>query len=343
MGTNQTLKTVLTASSEALVGLSENIPVLVSGITALGVAYGTKLLVPLAASTAAFVAQVPAMITASRTALAYATVMGGVSTAQLAATTATVGFTRALALLGGPAGAFAIAAGAAVLYFQSLETAAEKTARLKREGVGASDLLNLDSLRNVRGLLTVTGNKIDETTERLAEQRAEVARLNQEYIDQSRVAALAGARFTPPPPRALQEASAEAQRLEDNLVRLRAQYQDLERRNTAGTLAAIPDQRGDSDAVNEDLQKISEQLQRQVTLYGEVSEAAKLRFDIERGKFDGASPQQQEAALELAAQLDKKRAEEKAADQKKRDDEEAARLVEQNAKIVDLQQSRFDA
>ncbi|MDC0003807.1 tape measure protein [Porticoccaceae bacterium] len=64
-------------------------------------------------------------------------------------------------------------------------------------------------------------------------------------------------------------------------------------------------------------------LAKQVELYGVTGEAAKLRYEIERGELSKLSAQQQEVLLGLATQLDNKS------------------MVEENEKVISLQDEKF--
>ena len=85
-----------------------------------------------------------------------------------------------------------------------------------------------------------------------------------------------------------------------------------------------------SAAVDPGVQKLADQfarleasLQRQVALYGQTGEAAKLRYDLENSELSKLQDNEKERLLSLAGELDE------------------GKLREDNQKVVDLQQEKF--
>lgn len=79
-----------------------------------------------------------------------------------------------------------------------------------------------------------------------------------------------------------------------------------------GSVDVVPEIEFDA-ASSREFERLEESLRRQIALYGQVGEAAKIRYEIESGALADLTPQQQEELLVLAEQLDLMREQEEEA------------------------------
>jgi len=305
-GESQGLNAVLTTSSEAAILLANNMDVVGDVLTGVAVVYGSRLAGPLLASTAQFLAQVPATAAATRTLGAYGAVLGGVSRTQALATLAMQRFTVSLAFLGGPAGLAIAAASALLLFSRDVETAEERLNRIEKSVRAANDAI--ESFRTLGGVqvgLRQADRDLAKARGALDETRAKVEELEAAYDEQAAAQARSGSGFggIAAAPPALVAARKEVVKLTEEFDAAQSHFDDLTERLASQTLGGISDQRGNSGP-NAELGKISDRLREQVDLYGDVSNAARLRYQIEQQAFEGASQEQLDAAIKLAEELD---------------------------------------
>lgn len=336
VGENRALQDVITTTSDAVVSLSNNLDTVAVVLEALALVYGARLLGPMVATSASMVAQGVAAQVAGVKLAVYKAQLLQTSAAAALASKAVTGLSRGLALIGGPVGAALLVAYGVSQMASEMETAEERMDRLEREALelnGALGKLSRGAIENEIGGLS---SKLRDLREQLR-----AAREDAEKVSQNRnVGGSLGSDITK-----FAKANKVVSELNDEVRRTEKRISDLQDSlvATANVDTGSPggDESGGADKINEKLDQTISSLQRQVALYGEVSEAAKLRYEIEAGAFDGSSAESQARAIELAAQLDSKRAAEKATEDAARDAEELRRAQAQNDRVVSLQQEKF--
>ena len=75
-------------------------------------------------------------------------------------------------------------------------------------------------------------------------------------------------------------------------------------------------------------------MEQEISLFGDVSKAAKLRYDLENGELSKLSESKKQILIDLAVNLDSKEADVAGA-------EAAAKIEQENANVVSLQQEKF--
>jgi len=181
-GANDLFASMLSTLSSAVEGVTDNVEGLVPIITIVAAALGTRLFTAAAGAAA-----------------------------QMLSTASAAGILRgALALLGGPAGAVALAVGALIGYIATLERTAERTERLR----GTTDRItrSLEDMSRTRAQATLIDlqAQIQDTTDALVRQARTIETL-------SREANRPGL------------GENQRQRLREDIVKLRAEEEDLQR------------------------------------------------------------------------------------------------------------------
>lgn len=181
-GANDLFATALSGLSSAVEAVTARVDDLGPVITIVAAAIGTRLVTAAAGAAA-----------------------GMLSTASAA------GILRgALALLGGPVGVVALAVGALAGYIATLETTAERTARLARETEQAGQSIGELSRLQAQSRLIDLRGQIQETTDALVSQARIIERLEREAATPGRSARL-------------------REQLREDVIQLRAQEEELQR------------------------------------------------------------------------------------------------------------------
>lgn len=331
VGQNQGLNAVLKASADSIVSLSKNLDSLAAVVETVAVVYGARLIASLSASTAAMVTNQIAAARAAAANAGYATSAGVVTAGATAAAVAVRGLNAGMAILGGPVGGALVAAYAVYQLASASESASDRMDRLETEAIQLNDALRNLSQAEIQSQIAAQSRSLGILEDKLRAAREEAERVSKTSLGGGTLGVSARdiTAFT--------AANREVARLGDEVERTKSRITDLQQALVAPTSADT----ATAQTTNADLDKLTANLQRQVALYGEVSEAAKLRYEIESGAFEGSSVEQRSRALELAAQLDQKRAQEDAAEQAKQDQEQLSRIQAQNERVVSLQQEKF--
>ncbi len=334
VGESERLNAVVNAGAGAVVALSENLDTVARVAEFVAVVYAARLIGPLADSAAAFVAK---RVSIAATAVALSSYTGiaataGATTASLAA--ASRALQTSMAFLGGTAGILILTAYAMTQVSNSSETTEERFRRLEEEANRLNDALGeLTGTARAATIADLTVELVDlEAKLRDARDRAAEVSQNAANIGGG-VLGVSGSQIT-----AFAQANADIVELEEQIAitreRLRGLQTDLG--DTAGTGAA-----GAADGVNAELETTIARLEKQVALYGQVGEAAKLRYDIERGAFEGASLEQRNRALEAAAALDARRQSEIDAENREKQAERIRREQAESDRVVSIQTEKF--
>ncbi|RZQ00677.1 tape measure protein [Vibrio vulnificus] len=219
--------------------------------------------------------------------------------------------------LGGPLGIAMIAAGALSYFALSTSEAADSTDKMKDE---VSKLVDEYKSLNEAGknvLFAKLGAEATTARTELIKTQARIRDLKEELS------------YAPPQDRELKESELlylekQAQKLEEAVVKSNAAYQELLKTTTDGKWQ---EPAGDSTTPTEEQEKalkagerMLENLAKQAALYGNTSEVARVRYEIEKGSLQGINDQLKEQLLLQAKIIDQKRAEaEKVKAEKKTD------------------------
>ncbi|RZQ46839.1 hypothetical protein D8T55_04730 [Vibrio vulnificus] len=219
--------------------------------------------------------------------------------------------------LGGPLGIAMIAAGALSYFALSASEAASSTDKMKDE---VSKLVDEYKSLNEAGknvLFAKLGSEATTARTELIKTQARIRDLKEELS------------YAPPQDRELKESELlylekQAKELEAAVVKSNAAYQELLKTTTDGKWQEPV---GDSTTPTEEQEKalkagerMLENLAKQAALYGNTSEVARVRYEIEKGSLQGINDQLKEQLLLQAKIIDQKRAEaEKVKAEKKTD------------------------
>ncbi|MGR2850371.1 tape measure protein [Vibrio vulnificus] len=219
--------------------------------------------------------------------------------------------------LGGPLGIAMIAAGALSYFALSASEAASSTDKMKDE---VSKLVDEYKSLNEAGknvLFAKLGAEATTARTELIKTQARIRDLKEELS------------YAPPQDRELKESELlylekQAKELEAAVVKSNAAYQELLKTTTGGKWQ---EPAGDSTTPTEEQEKalkagerMLESLAKQAALYGNTSEVARVRYEIEKGSLQGINDQLKEQLLLQARIIDQKRAEaEKVKAEKKTD------------------------
>lgn len=222
-----------------------------------------------------------------------------------------------MALLGGPVGIAMMAAGALSYFALQSKDAEENSRDLKGE---------LNSLVKEFNELTKVGK------EQFARKLAESAVDARKGLLETQVAIISVRRELEEAERSgsplavqkrleLRSLEEQANAFQKAVEKSNQQYQALLENRTKDKWQKLPED--ESTGVNADAQKAADRmlatLQRQAALYGQTSEVAKVRYEIEKGSLKGINADLEKQLLLQAQIIDKKRAEAEA-DKKKTDD-----------------------
>ncbi|CAD6366744.1 hypothetical protein SHEWT2_01225 [Shewanella hafniensis] len=252
-----------------------------------------------------------ARLTAARQALTVAT-----GTATLATRT----LNAALSLAGGPAGLVMMGAAALAYWAMTADNATEPTDDLssKVDSLVSSyqKLTDLERQSKVR----VLGTEMKVLRDELIATTAEIDRLNREPAF---------------------DAWGGMTGNDDQIARLKARAEELNKqldlaskKQQALFAAGIPEIKADPTIVDPNLTKTAAEmlinLQKQLTLYGKTSEAAKLRYELEVGALKGLDPLMAEKLKKVAADLDAA----KAAEEQTKKNKEAEKQRQEQLKTL---------
>ncbi|MGF1775904.1 tape measure protein [Vibrio nomapromontoriensis] len=216
-----------------------------------------------------------------------------------------------MAALGGPAGIAFMAAGALSYFALSAETAKDATEKLKGEVLNLTEEfegLN-DQGKNV--LMYQLGTEASQARQQLVLVQGRIRDLKEEMA------------FTPP--QLLPNKESELVALERDAKNFQQAVEGANQKfaallaNTTDDKWTSPEKpKGDlppsSDEATKQADRLLANLTRQVSLYGETSEAAKVRYDIEKGALQGINATLAEQLLLQAQLLDSKKADKKKTD-----------------------------
>ncbi|TVP08703.1 tape measure protein, partial [Shewanella sp. KCT] len=228
-----------------------------------------------------------ARLTAAREALAVATTQ---------ATIATRAFNAATALVGGPAG-FALMAASGIAYLAYEASSAENPlAGLTSE----VDRLNskLSAMNEAQRGIEVSklSTKMQEYRDEMADAQAEIDGLIAQGFTGSDAAVMLSVKR-------IEELQAYIARLEVKLNDASAAQQKLFKAGMP-ELTNSPGDTANPSTINKQQQSLLDNLTKQKTLYGDVSEAAKVRYEIEHGALKGLDPVINAKILQAAKELD---------------------------------------
>ncbi|MCG9755038.1 tape measure protein [Shewanella insulae] len=228
-----------------------------------------------------------ARLAAAREALAVATTQ---------ATIATRAFNAATALVGGPAG-LALMAASGIAYLGYEAYSAEKPlAGLTSE----VDRLNskLSAMNEAQRGIEVSklSTKMQEYRDEMADAQAEIDGLIAQGFTGSDAAVMLSVKR-------IEELQAYIARLEVKLNDASAAQQKLFKAGMP-ELTNSPIDTANPSTINKQQQSLLDNLTKQKTLYGDVSEAAKVRYEIEHGALKGLDPVINAKILQAAKELD---------------------------------------
>lgn len=290
----------------------------IAAATVLASVIGARLASSALASAAAFSA---AQIEVIRYQAALASMAGvsrttavGLTAMSAAARTATA----AMALVGGPAGAIMLAAGALV-YFATRTSEAEKAQQEYNAALDAADRY----MTAARSGSTELAAKYREEADAALDAARQTLELERARV-QSAIAAASVASNDPLDRFAagmagMTDSQAERKRQEAlagweaRLARIDERLAAIaEKEAKVGQTAVAEGAGGAGGAADagtvEQFEKLEAQLQRQLALYGQTTELAKLRYEMEHGSLQGLNDAQQLRLEQLAAELDAKAA-----------------------------------
>lgn len=220
--------------------------------------------------------------------IAYQATLARMAGRSYAAAAAATALRDALALVGGPMGVAVLAATAIGAWALSTRDAAEDTENLQDR----VDRLT-GSMDNLRAREIEAA--IEAVTEKMREQ--------QEIIAKSSAALQSGVGRAAAQHQAHRDAIAaaneELDKQQQNLWKLEEQLARI-RANQSGELGVS----GPSDEVLKRYEQLAANLAQQIALYGDVSEVAKVRYEIEHGNLQGLNEEQRKHLEGLAAELD---------------------------------------
>jgi tape measure domain-containing protein len=205
----------------------------------------------------------------------------GLAVATAHVTVATRAMNGVLALAGGPAGiAFMVAAALGTMAYQAY--AAE------------------DGLNKVAAAAAKVGNPFAEYSKDMLD-RAKL-RLTQQVAQAEQALEEMEQRFANPNPNLPRSLAPTVEALEAARANAAALAGQLEK--VDALLAVKPDEASVPVAVNKDQQQLLDNLTKQHKLYGDVSEAAKVRYEIEYGSLKNLDPVINAKILQAAKELD---------------------------------------
>lgn len=218
--------------------------------------------------------------------------------------------------LGGPLGIAMMAAGALSYFALSSGEAADSTEKMKDE---VSKLVDEYKSLNAEGknvLFAKLGAEATTARTELIKTQARIRDLKEELS------------YAPPQDRELKESELlylekQAQKLEEAVVKSNAAYQELLKTNTDGKWQEPVGEGSQTEEQEKALkagERMLENLAKQAALYGNTSEVARVRYEIEKGSLQGINDQLKEQLLLQARVIDQKRADaEKVKTEKKTD------------------------
>lgn len=294
----------------------------IAAATVLASVIGARLASSALASAAAFSA---AQIEAIRYQAALASMAGvsrttavGLTAMSAAARTATA----AMALVGGPAGAIMLAAGALV-YFATRTREAEDAQKQYNEALGASDRFVETAKtgsndmaeayrKEAQAALDASRKTYELQRARLlaaqADIKAELNRASPEYLaasgDQYGEGVVRGS--SQQMAKSLEYVNAQLAEVDERLAKIAEREAEVAK---VGQMAVAEVAGGEwvpPPEVLEQFRKLEASLERQLALYGQTSEVAKLRYEMEHGSLRGLTEAQQKRLEDLAKELDAK-------------------------------------
>lgn len=224
--------------------------------------------------------------------------------------------TMLMGALGGPLGIAMIAAGALSYFALSSSEAADSTEKMKDE---VSKLVDEYKSLNAEGknvLFAKLGAEATTARTELIKTQARIRDLKEELS------------YAPPQDRELKESELlylekQAKKLEEAVVKSNAAYQELLKTTTDGKWQEPAGESSQTEEQEKALkagERMLENLAKQAALYGNTSEVARVRYEIEKGSLQGINDQLKEQLLLQARIIDQKRAEaEKVKAEKKTD------------------------
>jgi tape measure domain-containing protein len=195
-----------------------------------------------------------------------------------------------MAALGGPAGIAMIAAGAIGYFALQNDTAKNKTNQFS------------ESIESLLGQMDKLEAK--RLTSGLAERQAALQTIELQIETLSK---RKGTNDVDTRNKKLSELRDQESQLRAEVISLEDQIDLLSNKPSTGPSSSEPSAVDTTD-VNNQAHKLLETLQRQRTLYGETSEAAKVRYDIESGSLKGINSELAKKLILEAESLDKKKA-----------------------------------
>lgn len=285
---NVQMMRAVTQLSPALLVMADGAVVVAENLDKIGIAAGVVGSVLAARMVPGLVAKAAQTAFNIQQNLAYQAALARMAGQSYVAATATTALRGALAMLGGPMGVAVLAATAIGAWALSTRDAAEDTENLQDR----VDRLT-GSMDNLRAREIEAA--IEAVTEKMREQ--------QEIIAKSSAALQSGVGRAAAQHQAHRDAIAaaneELDKQQQNLWKLEEQLARI-RANQSGELGVS----GPSDEVLKRYEQLAANLAQQIALYGDVSEVAKVRYEIEHGNLQGLNEEQRKHLEGLAAELD---------------------------------------
>lgn len=222
-----------------------------------------------------------------------------------------------MALLGGPVGIAMMAAGALSYFALQSKDAEESSRDLKGELNGLVNEFNELTKAGKEQFARKLAESAVDARKGLLETQVAIISVRRELEDAER----SGSPLAVQKRLELRSLEEQANAFQKAVEKSNQQYQALLENRTKGNWQTLPED--DDKGVDPDTQKAADRmlatLQRQAALYGQTSEVAKVRYEIEKGSLKGINADLEKQLLLQAQIIDKKRAEAEAEKKKTND------------------------
>lgn len=215
--------------------------------------------------------------------------------------------TGLMALLGGPAGVVMMAAGAIGYFALTSDQAKDSSEGLKDELSNLiSEYKELNEVGKERFAQNLANGAV-EARRALIDTQIAINKVKSELADAER----SGSPLAVQKRIELSSLEAQAEKFEQAVVKSNAAYQELLKTNTDGKWQEPVGEGSQTEEQEKALkagERMLENLAKQAALYGNTSEVARVRYEIEKGSLQGINDQLKEQLLLQARIIDQKRA-----------------------------------
>lgn len=215
--------------------------------------------------------------------------------------------TGLMALLGGPAGVVMMAAGAIGYFALTSDQAKDSSEGLKDELSNLiSEYKELNEVGKERFAQNLANGAV-EARRALIDTQIAINKVKSELADAER----SGSPLAVQKRIELSSLEAQAEKFEQAVVKSNTAYQELLKTNTDGKWQEPVGEGSQTEEQEKALkagERMLENLAKQAALYGNTSEVARVRYEIEKGSLQGINDQLKEQLLLQARIIDQKRA-----------------------------------